>query len=153
MSKTNLNKFSLLPSPKGEGQDEGIYITTFWDWYYLPWVADVCLKTLLIIWHHLGLIFYRNKTLGHTNATKFYLSKSRKILRLCSVGGKKNILAVRGLSIRLFNVGTVHAEQNNPRIGARHSQEKSLFAVIIPIPISSHCYLPQREKARMRGFI
>ena len=31
----NPNKFSLLPSPKGEGQDEGIYITTFWDWYYL----------------------------------------------------------------------------------------------------------------------
>jgi len=27
---TNLNKFSLLPSPKGEGQDEEIYITTFW---------------------------------------------------------------------------------------------------------------------------
>jgi len=33
-SYTNLNRFSLLPSPKGEGQDEGIYITTFWDWYY-----------------------------------------------------------------------------------------------------------------------
>ena len=32
---TNPNKFSLLPSPKGEGQDEGIHITTFWDWYYL----------------------------------------------------------------------------------------------------------------------
>jgi hypothetical protein len=31
---TNPNKFSLLPSPKGEGQDEGIHITTFWDWYY-----------------------------------------------------------------------------------------------------------------------
>ena len=30
---TNPNKFSLLPSPKGEGQDEGIHITTYWDWY------------------------------------------------------------------------------------------------------------------------
>jgi hypothetical protein len=30
---TNPNKFSLLPFPKGEGQDEGIYITTFWHWY------------------------------------------------------------------------------------------------------------------------
>jgi len=34
MTYTNPNKFSLLPSPKGEGQDEGIHITTFWDWYY-----------------------------------------------------------------------------------------------------------------------
>jgi hypothetical protein len=24
---------------------------------------------------------------------------------------------------------------------------------VMPIPISSHCYLLQREKARMRGFI
>jgi hypothetical protein len=32
---TNPNKFSLLLSPKGEGQDEGIHITTFWDWYNL----------------------------------------------------------------------------------------------------------------------
>ena len=31
---TNSNKFSLIPSPKGEGQDEGFHITTFWDWYY-----------------------------------------------------------------------------------------------------------------------
>jgi hypothetical protein len=30
---TKPNKFSLLPSPKGEGQDEGIHITTYWDWY------------------------------------------------------------------------------------------------------------------------
>jgi Zn-dependent protease with chaperone function len=35
MNNTNPNKFSLLPSPKGEGQDEGIHITTFWDWYNL----------------------------------------------------------------------------------------------------------------------
>ena len=34
-SNTNPNKFSLLPSPKAEGQDEGIHITTFWDWYYM----------------------------------------------------------------------------------------------------------------------
>jgi len=38
---TNPNKFSLLPSPKGEGQDEGIYITTFWDWYNL--ILAACL--------------------------------------------------------------------------------------------------------------
>jgi len=33
LNNTNPNKFSLLSSPKGEGQDEGIHITTFWDWY------------------------------------------------------------------------------------------------------------------------
>ena len=32
-NNTNPNKFSLKPSPKGEGQDEGIHITTYWDWY------------------------------------------------------------------------------------------------------------------------
>jgi hypothetical protein len=35
LNYNNPNKFSLKPSPEGEGWDEGIHIATYWDWYYM----------------------------------------------------------------------------------------------------------------------
>jgi hypothetical protein len=61
-NNTNPNKFSLLPFPKGEGQDEGIYITTFWHWYNTPKVTPILSTLPLILAQNLGYVMAINDT-------------------------------------------------------------------------------------------